>query len=53
MGGVRRGELDTAAATVHGALEIARGLADGLEEAGRARVYMVVFGWEGSNGIEE
>lgn len=37
MGGLRRGELDAAAATVHGGLEVARGLADKPEEVGRAR----------------
>ena len=38
MGGLRRGELDAAAATIHGGgLEVARGLADKPKEVGRAR----------------
>jgi hypothetical protein len=40
MGGLRRGELDAAAAAVHGAFEVARGLGyRGLGQAGRARLW--------------
>jgi hypothetical protein len=37
MGVLRRGELDAAAATIHGGLGVARGLADKPKEVGRAR----------------